>query len=133
MATAHNASTPSTRYQTTEYNRAHRLESRLKDIYSSAPIFHLSHSAILDTLQRDIYSTADWKKLKTYYRGHFAGIRETLSDNLYRYHLEWRVRLDGKLVKSEDVPKGAWDRVTMGEHVYSDKPDAIFSTPAKGS
>jgi hypothetical protein len=122
----------STRYQTTEYNRAERMVSRMRDIYSSAQIFHMTHRQLLDTMTEKVYSTQDYRKLKPYYRGYLAGVQRILAYNLYRYHLEWRVRLDGKLVKSEEVPKGEWSRVQMGEHVWKDAPDKLFSTPKEG-
>lgn len=118
----------STRYQTTEYNRSQRLLSQLRDIYSRARIFHLSHAEILRDLGEKIYSTRDYAKLTAYYVGVFHGWRSALADGLYR-DLEWRVYLDGSLVPSSAVPEGSWNRVQGGEHVWKDAPDRIFSTP----
>lgn len=118
---------PLSRYSLTEYNRSQRLLSRLRDIYSRARIFHLSHAEILRDLGEKIYSTRDYAKQTPYYSGVFHGWRSALADGLYD-HLEWRVYLDGRLVRSSDVPEGQWCNVKGGEHVWKDAPDKIFSS-----
>jgi hypothetical protein len=115
-----------TKYATTEYNRGERVLSRLRDIYDCARSFHSTHAEILTRLDEKIYKTRDWEKLTPYYRGMFAGTHRALRDCLYRYALAWRVRLDGALVDSKDVPAGRWSDVRMGAHVWADAPDKVF-------
>jgi hypothetical protein len=119
--------TTSTRYQTTEYNRAERVLARLRDIYSSARHFHFTHEQLMAALDRDIYKTRDWEKLTPYYRGMYAGMSRALRDRMWQCDLVWLLYFEGRLVKSEDVPKGRWCDVRGGAHVWRDAPDKIHS------
>lgn len=111
----------------TEYNRAMRIFASLRDIYSRARSYHSPHWKILEDL-RALRTSKDYQKLTTYYLGQFAGIHDELRNNLYRYDLEWRLYLDGRLVTSKEIPDGAWNRVKGGEHVWSADPARLFSS-----
>jgi hypothetical protein len=117
-----------TRYAITEYNRSERVLARLRDIYDCARSFHSTHAQILAALDAKIYKSKDWEKLTPYYRGVFSGTRRALSDCLYRYSLAWRVRFNGALVESKEVPAEQWDKVDVngGAHVWADAPDKVF-------
>jgi hypothetical protein len=122
--------TESTKYQTTEYNRSERVLCTLREVYSFARHFHQTHQQLRDECKRRIYDTPDYAKLTPYYRGVFDGTRRALGDALYQRDLEWRLYLDGVLVRSEDVPDGRWCDTRGGEHVWREAPDKLFSTAA---
>lgn len=118
---------PTSKHTNTEFNRGQRLEAKLRDAFAQVRSFHLSFDQLLNKLA-DIRATDDYKRATRYYIGRFEGIKQTLWDALYQYHLEWRVCYGGKLIQSKEVPEGQWSQVLSdsGAHVWRDKPEAIF-------
>jgi hypothetical protein len=76
-----------------------------------------------------VYETPDYRKLTRYAIGYVHATRAALSDSLYLHDLEWRVRLDGALISSKDIPAGRWSDIRTGDHVWSADPTKLFSTP----
>lgn len=78
----------SPRYQTTEYNRAERVKSRLQAIFSEAIAFHHTADQILSKLTA-LYATEDYRRLTAYYSGYVTGLREGLNQDIWRNHVAW--------------------------------------------
>lgn len=66
---------PSSRRQTTNYNRYERVRRQLADVYARAHAYHLSHDRIL-ALRDPILKSNDYRRLTTYYRGYIAGLQD---------------------------------------------------------
>lgn len=123
-------SEPTSKHTNTEFNRGQRLEAKLKDAFAQVRSFHLSLEQLVNKLA-DIRTSDDYKRATRYYIGRFEGIKQTLWDALYQYHLEWRVYYKDKHVPGTEVPAGEWNQVISdaGAHVWRDKPEAIFHGP----
>ena len=71
----------------TAYNHMTRLERRLRDIYSSARMFGLTHEALLADVTAKVYNDAAWRRLPGWAQGHIHVIGSELSSALFRPHL----------------------------------------------
>jgi hypothetical protein len=72
------------RYQTTMYNRAMRVEDRLNDAYRMVIDYNQTPDK-LTALIKPIYESNDYIKLNTYYQGYISGIHKSLREGIYRY------------------------------------------------
>jgi len=111
------------------YNRLRRVEARMDDVFSTARQFMRPHESILAELTRQVYDTPDFKKLRGIDQSYLSGKSKALMDAFYRYELEWRVSLEGRLMPGSEVPTGRWSEVEAeaGRHVYKRDPARHFA------
>jgi hypothetical protein len=116
------------------YNRLRRVEARMDDVFSTARQFMRPHEQILAELTRQVYDTPDFKKLRGIDQSYLSGKSKALMDAFYRYELEWRVSLEGRLMPGSEVPAGRWSEVEAeaGRHVYKRDPARHFAGVGKG-
>lgn len=79
------------------------LESRIRGVFGLALITTCTHEALMEHIIHKVWRTKEWSLAPRYVRTYISGMQVVLMDNLYHYHVEWVLSLDGKLVSREDV------------------------------
>ena len=108
---------------------AHRwkceYESVITDTHYQAMAYHSSAVTIRERLTEKVWNQPHYRQLPPWARGELYGIEKTLAN--VRYHATIPVHyLDGRFVKSEDVPKGRWADIPYGIQVWKDRPWRVY-------
>lgn len=103
-----------------------RLKTVIADCYSAAKIYHMSHEQLMKWEDDHLYNHPEYQRLPRWAKAELRGYLDAKRHELYTYHLEWRVRLNGNLIKGSDVPNGKWGEVEKGDFVYTDAPERVF-------
>ena len=110
----------------TSVKKVRRLKDVVRDIYSQARIYHLTHDRLLDLTSDKLWNDPDYEAVPRWAQAQVDGFYDGLRDGLYRYELTWYVRLDGELIDGDDVPTGQWHRVETGAFVWKDNGSIFF-------
>jgi hypothetical protein len=109
-------------------NHRERLLCMLKDTYSACVTYH--HTTCDELIKRvgdKLKADEGLKRCPQWVRTYLSACDRMLLDMVFRYHIEWRIWLDDKLVLSKDVPDGRWHECKGGAYVYKNAPEFIFS------
>ena len=111
------------------------LTRALHDIYSQLVIYKATSDDLINLKKKRIYDSYRWKRCPNYVKHAIEAIDRILFGALFENRaifgnnppLEWRVLLDGKHVKGNDIPKDRWADVVPqgGRHFWKDS-DRIF-------
>jgi hypothetical protein len=105
------------RYETAVRKHA-KLQSEVRSVFVLARKFHQPFDTVLQHLQDRVYGSKDYAKLPRWARCQLRGYIDAQYESLNDHCLEWRVRLDGKLIKGSQVPEGRWADVEKGAFVW---------------
>jgi hypothetical protein len=83
-------------------NNSHKYQSRVKDIFSSAKIFHSNHQYIIDRMNKSVFEEKGYRNLTTYRRGEIMGMYNLLFEQIYK-DLDFRYFLDGKWIIAKQL------------------------------
>lgn len=109
------------------YKRERALIDTIKGIYFVALRECQPHEEILRQLRNRVYTSEYYtKQAPSNSIDRISSYAFGMADFLYT-HLEWRSRLDGKLVTKDQIPAGRWCDVKPGAFVYKANPEKIFS------
>ena len=106
---------------------SYKLQAKINGIYREAEQRHLSHEQVMEREYARIHENEDYRKLPDWAKQRLSGYMAARLNALTDHCLEWRVRLDGELVTSDQVPEGRWPDVKPGAHCYTGTTD-VFSS-----
>lgn len=114
----------------TALNHRRRLETRLRDIFSMARAYSMTHQQMLHDLQKYVYQDPGYKRCPTWVHVHLRAVTNVYFELLYQQpqpdnEVVWQHYENGERVAREDVKE--WSRVT-GRHEWS-KTGKPFSCP----
>lgn len=97
----------------------------VKSIFLEAIRQYKNREEISATIRKRIYEQEDYRKITTRGREFIYGNIHAWYEAMYS-HVEWRSRLDGKLVTKDAIPTGRWPDVRPGAFVYRSNPEKIY-------
>ena len=96
------------------------LKTVIKDTFSGARIYTMTHSRLCKWVDKKVYSHHKYARLPDWAKGKLGGYIDAQFEFMYHW-LEWRVQYPtGTYILGKDVPKGEWANVQTGAFFYKD-------------
>jgi len=92
----------------------------INSVFHDALVNKWSHQEIQEALKRRVYCYEYYQEAPRYSIEYLRGYIDARMQAYWDSHIEWRSRLDGELVKGDDVPQDRWVDVQPGCYVYKD-------------